>query len=110
MKKITSTYFIKGQLPGVDLTRLLEQYRKEIMSRWVVRNVVVNSNSLEFEEELNSRGRSGYYIKNSIEIVETASAFIVYRYAESYWAYVGFAGVAFASMRNDIERELQGVR
>jgi len=105
---IASTYFIKGQIPGVDLDKLLELYKREILIQgagqaWIRENMIEFSGGSMFRR--NGSWFAGF-TDGRLIIEETESEFEVYVEAKRP-KWVLFFSVYFTKLRNDLERELQ---
>lgn len=105
---IASTYFIKAQIPGIDIVRLLELYKREILIQGAG-YADINNNVVEFSGG-SITGRRGNkfagFSQGQLIIEETASEFEVYLEADSPKWLLLF-GVYFTKLRNDLEKEIQ---
>lgn len=105
---IASTYFIKAQIPGVGLSRLLELYQREILIQGAGQ-AYIRGNIVEFSggSWLRRYGNKfGGFTDGRLIIEESASEFEVYLEAKRP-KWILFFDVYFTSLRNDLERELQ---
>lgn len=78
-----STYFIKGQLPGVTKNDLLERYKTEFQYQ-SADNISTNGNTINFSNNTfkfavtRFSKKLSMFSKGEIEIVEEESEFIIY--------------------------------
>ena len=105
---ISTTYFIKAQIPGTDITHLLELYKREILIQGAG-YAEINRNVVEFSG--GSRiGRHGNkfvgFSQGQLIIEETVSEFEVYLEADSP-RWILLFDIYFTKLRNDLEREIQ---
>jgi len=107
---IATTYFIKAQLPGADVNRLLELYKREILIGGAAYAEIVG-NTVEFSGGSSLRkygNKFAGFPQGQLIIEEIESAFEVYLEAESpKWIFL--FDVYFTKLRSDLERELQTV-
>jgi len=105
---IATTYFIKGQIPGVDINRILELYKREILIQGA-EYAAISGNSVEFygRAGLHNHGNNfAGFSEGQLIIEETESEFEVFLEAESP-RWILLFDVYFTKLRNDLERELQ---
>jgi hypothetical protein len=106
---LASTYFIKGQIPGVERERLLEIYKREILIQGAG-SANIRDNVVEFSGGSSLFSRYGNkfagFTNGRLIVDETEAEFEVYLEAKwPKWKF--FFDVYFTTLRNDIERELQ---
>jgi len=105
---IATTYFIKAQIPGADITRLLELYKREILIQGA-EYAEINGNVVEFSGGSSTRkfgNKFAGFSQGQLIIEETESEFEVYLEADSP-KWILLFDVYFTKLRNDLERELQ---
>ena len=109
---IASTYFIKAQIPGTTIERLLKLYEREILIRGA-EQASINGNTVAFSGSSGAFNRYGqqfaHFSDGQLIIEETETEFEVSLVAQSpKWIFL--FDVFFTSLRNDLERELQSER
>jgi hypothetical protein len=109
---IATTYFIKAQIPGVAIDRLLKMYEREILIQGA-RQTAITGNTVEFSDTAAIVNRYARHFAGFVDgrliIEETASEFEVSLEAESP-KWILLFDVFFTTLRNDLERELQSVQ
>jgi hypothetical protein len=106
---IATTYFIKAQIPGTDVHRLLKVYLREIMIQGA-ESATIRGNTVEFSGGSGSsrayRSKFAGFTAGRLIIEETESEFEIVLEADSP-KWILLFDVYFTTLRNDIERELQ---
>lgn len=107
---IASTYFIKAQIPGADIGRLLELYEREILEQGAG-ETAIRENMVEFSGTAAHTGQYGRkfagFSEGQLIIEETETTFEV-RLEAGHPKWMPLFDVYFETVRNDLERELQG--
>jgi hypothetical protein len=115
----TTTYFIKAQTPGINVHKLLDLYKRELNTQGI-KNITEDGNVLYFvnddSEILFNRfdRRFSDFSEGKIGIEDNDTEFLAYmeatptNFMSGLTAKVSFP-VYFTALRNDIERELQGL-
>jgi hypothetical protein len=108
---IASTYFIKAQIPGTTIDKLLRLYEREILIQGAGQTRI-KDNAVEFSGGfvLNRYGNKFANFSNGrLVIEETDTDLKVYLEADRP-RWISLFDVYFIKLRDDLERELQGVR
>jgi hypothetical protein len=105
---IATTYFIKAQISGVDINRLLELYKREILIQGA-NSAEIIGNRVEFSggSSLKYGNKFAGFTNGQLNIEESDSEFEVYLEAD-HPKWLLLFDVYFEKLRNDLERELQG--
>src|SRR5689334_11063182 len=101
---IASTYFIKAQIPRVDINRLLDLYKREILIQGA-EYAEINGNVVEFSGGSSIRkygNKFAGFTQGQLVIEETESEFEVYLEADSP-KWILLFDVYFTKLRNDLE-------
>jgi hypothetical protein len=117
----TSTYFIKGQLPGISMDKLIELYSKELRMQQIS-ITKIDGNLIEFINDstnifLVDRTADNFQdiAEGQITIEETDAEFIVYLDAKATNPIGALIDkltfpMYFESLRNDIEQQIRSIR